>query len=463
MSVEYNIYNNTQNNIAYIERWCYSMNTKKEKGCVIMKIQAVLIDGFKNLSNVRITFNNITALVALNNFGKSNVLSGIDFGLTFIKANMEDKVDMMANTNLLPINRSMQGRNYRYEMEVLTEVGGNEYRVQYGYAFTWKNNEDSDPVIVQEYLKLKLDERGQKYTQLISRTNNYALYRSSETGRCSSKINVESAELVVNKLRAYDNIYYAEVIKKLNSMKMYMENNLDAKSFYQPDPIIRKGFENEMINADNLPRIVYNLKKQNPEQFDLLKDVYFQLFPDIEDVIVKNHKINALEGEPFPDDAPFVFSNSIYVLYVKDKNLISPINFEMMSDGAKRVFMILTKIIVSSVSNISLIAIEEPENSVHPGLFHAYIQIISQLLTDCKVIITSHSPYIISYLDPAWIHVGVNRTSGVAEFFGFKKSGQKQLENDAAGFNMSIGDYLFSILSDTESNINDYLECDTNE
>ena len=46
----------------------------------------------------------------------------------------------------------------------------------------------------------------------------------------------------------------------------------------------------------------------------------------------------------------------------------------MMSDGAKRVFMILTKIIVSSVSNVSLIAIEEPENSVHPGLFKAYMQ-----------------------------------------------------------------------------------------
>ena len=146
------------------------------------------------------------------------------------------------------------------------------------------------------------------------------------------------------------------------------------------------------------------------------------------------------------------------MLFVKDKNLANPVNFSMMSDGAKRVFMILTKIIVSSVSNISLIAMEEPENSVHPKLFQAYIQIISQLLDDCKIIITSHSPYIISYLDLSWIYVGMNRKPGVAEFFAFKKSGQKQLENDAGGFNMSMGDYLFSILSDTERNISDYLE-----
>jgi predicted ATPase len=439
------------------------MSITKKKECVTMKIQAVLIDGFKNLSNVKITFDNITALVALNNFGKSNVLSGIDFGLAFIKASVDDKMEMMANSNLIPINQMMQGRNYKFEVEVLTEDGGQEYRIQYGYEFSWQCDEDEEPEIVSEYLKIKLDEKGQKYTQLISRTKESALYKSSETGRCSSKIKVESSELVVNKLRAYDELYYAEIIRKLNGMRIYMENNLDAKSFYQPDPIIRKGLENEMINADNLPRIIFNLKKQNPDKFELLKDVYFQLFPDIEDVIVKNFKINAAESDQFPDDAPFIFTNSIYVLFVKDRNLANPVNFSMMSDGAKRVFMILTKIIVSSVSNISLIAIEEPENSVQPGLFKAYMQIISQLLDDCKVIITSHSPYIISYLQPAWIHVGVNRIPGVAEFFTFKKSGQKQLENDAEEFKMSIGDYLFSLLADTENNLCDYLECDANE
>ena len=435
-----------------------------KEGCVDMKIQAVLIDGFKNLSNVKISFDNITALVALNNFGKSNVLSGIDFGLDFIKASIEDKKDMMSNSNLIPINCSMVGRNYRYEMEVSTDINNEEYIIQYGYEFEWKDSEDKEPQIVSEFLKVKLDEKGQKFTQLINRTADLALYKSSETGRCSSKIRVENAELVANKLRAYDELYYAQIITKLNGMKIYMENNLDAKSFYQPDPIIRKGFENEMINADNLPRVIYNLKKQNPDKFELLKDVYSQLFPDIEDVIVKQFKINGLtNNEELPENLPFVFSNNYHVLFVKEKNLVNPVNFSMMSDGAKRVFMILTKIIVSSVSNISLIAIEEPENSVHPGLFQSYIQIISQLLDDCKVIITSHSPYIISYLDPSWIHVGVNKTAGVAEFFTFKKLGKKQLENDAAGFNMSMGDYLFSMLADNESNISDYLECDADE
>lgn len=425
-----------------------------------MKVQAVLIDGFKNLSKVKITFESISALVALNNFGKSNVLSAIDFGLFFIKTPIDDRVKMMANSDLIPINRNMQGENYKFEVEVLTEDAGQEHRVQYGYEFAWRCHEDEEPEIVHEYLKIKPAEKGRKYTQLINRKREVALYKSSKTGRCSSKIKIEPLGLVVNKLQAYDDLYYVKIIEKINAMKIYMEDNLDAKSFYQPDPIIRKGFENEMINANNLPRIIFNIKKSNPDKFELLKDVFFQLFPDIEDIIVKDFKINALESNQLPDDAPFVFSNSIHVLFVKDKNLTNTVDFSSMSDGVKRVFMILTKIIVSAVSNISLIAIEEPENSVHPGLFHAYIQIISQLLDDCKIIITSHSPYIVSYLNPSCIYVGINRKPGVAEFFPFKKSGQKQLENDAAEFNMSMGDYLFSMLADSESNISDYLECD---
>lgn len=428
-----------------------------------MKIQAVLIDGFKNLSDVKITFDNITALVALNNFGKSNVLSGIDFGLAFIKASIDDKMEMMANSNLIPINQSMQGRNYKFEVEVLTEDAGQEYRVQYGYEFAWQCDEDEVPEIVQEYLRIKLDEKRQKYTQLISRTVESAMYKSSEMGRCSSKIKVEPTELVVNKLRAYDEIYYADIIRKLNSMKFYMENNLDAKSFYRPDPIIRKGIGDMMIDAENLPRIIYQLKDKFNDKYELLKDVYAQLFPDVEDLIVKQYKINGADNDKLPDDAPFVLTNSIYVLYVKDRNLTHPIDFAMMSDGAKRVFMILTKIILASASNVSLIAIEEPENSVHPRLFQSYIRIISQLLDDCKIIITSHSPYIVSYLEPSWIHVGMNRKPGVAEFFTFKKSGQKQLQQDAEEFNMSMGDYLFSLLADSENNLDDYLECDVNE
>lgn len=420
-----------------------------------MKIENILIDGFKNISNVKLKLGNITALVAINNFGKSNVLHGINFGLTFIKANNEEKADMMSNSILFPINSNIQGKNYKFEVEAITQ----ENRiVQYGYEFRWYYNSKREPEIIKEYLKIKLNKKNNKFTQFINRTEEKALYKSSESGRCSSKIKIKSNELIINKLHAYDNLYYSDIINKINNMRMYMENNFDTENFCRPDPIIRKGFENEMIDTVNLPRIIFQLKQKEKNKFKLLKDIYFQLFPDIEDIIVKEYTLNQSASNKIPDDAPFIVTDKVYFLYVKNRNLIKTVDFSTMSDGAKRIFMILTKIIISRNSNVSLIAIEEPENSVHPGLFHAYIQIINQLLDNCKIILTSHSPYIVNYLNPLFTYIGINKIPGVAQFFTFKKSGKNQLEKDACTFNMSTGDYLFSMLTDVDSYIEDYLE-----
>ena len=423
-----------------------------------MKIQSVMIDGFKNLSYVKIIFNEITALVALNNFGKSNVLSAIDFGLHFMQATIKGKKRMMSNSNFMPMHKLMSGRNYKFEIETLTEFNNKKLKIIYGYEFVWKLKKDEEPLIVSEYLKMKIDDKNQKYVQIINRNKKIALYKRFEKGRCASEIKIEPTELAVNKLCAYDDFFYAEIIKKINDMKFYMENNLDVKSFYQTDPIIIKGLEDLDINAQNLPRAIYHLWKDDSDKFDLLKDAYKSLFPEVEDIIAGKRKIGITGNVTIPDDAPFALTDTEFALFVKNKNLEYPVNFTMMSDGAKRVFMILTKIILADLGNVSLIAIEEPENSVHPGLFQAYLQIISQLIEDCKIIITSHSPYILSYLEPSCIYVGVNRNPGIAEFFTFKKSGKKMLQKDSAHFEMSMGDYLFSLLADEKSVWKDYLE-----
>lgn len=425
-----------------------------------MKIQRIALDGFKNLNKVDISFHKITALVAVNNFGKSNVLTGIEFALNFMKAKEEERNGLMQSDDFIPINKASVDKKFQFEMETMTTVNDTKYRVVYGFSFAWVKTEKDEPMISGEYLKVKVDEKGKKYTQLINREGKEAYYKSSETGRCTTATVIEDLELVVNKLKAFDQLYYIEIIKRLNDLRLYMENNLDAKKFYIPNPIIRKGLPDDFINAENLPRVIAKLKQINPEKFDLLLDAYKRLFPDIEDIIVKELQINRNGEVVVPDDIPFIVSNSIYLLFVRDKNLSKLIDFEAMSDGAKRVFMILTKIIMASLDerNISLIAIEEPENSIHPSLFRTYLQIISDLLDDCKVIITSHSPYIISFLDINSIYVGIHRSGGIAEFYGIRRSKEKTLVDDAESVEMQLGDYIFSLLTDEESEIETYLE-----
>ena len=432
----------------------------KSKGRVIMKIQRISLDGFKNLNKVDISFNKITALVAVNNFGKSNVLAGIQFGLDFIRASEEERNGLMQGDGFIPINKSSLNKGFRFEVETATSINKVKYRIIYGFSFGWVKSDGDKAEISNEYLKVKVDMKGTKYTQLINRQGKQAFYKSSETGRCTTVTAIENLELVANKLKAFDQLYYIEIIKRLNDLRIYMENNLDAKKFYVPSPIIRKGLLDDFINVENLPRVIAKLRQTNPGKFDLLLDAYKRLFPDIEDIIVKELQINKNGEVVVPDDVPFIVSNSIYLLFVRDRNLSKLIDFEAMSDGAKRVFMILTKIIMASMEgkNISLIAIEEPENSIHPSLFKTYLQIIADLLDDCKAIITSHSPYVISFMDIDSVYVGIHKSGGIAEFYGVKKSKEKALLDDADSVDMKLGDYIFSLLTDDESEIEMYLE-----
>ena len=148
-----------------------------------MKIHAVTIGGFKNISNIRLSFDSITALVSLNNFGKSNVLTAIDFGLDFINGTVADKSDMMANTDYVPLNKSMVGQNFHFELDLhtFTDSDNKEYQVIYGFEFCWKTDETKDPYIVSEDLRYRPINNGQKFTQLIKRNEEKALYKSSVT------------------------------------------------------------------------------------------------------------------------------------------------------------------------------------------------------------------------------------------------------------------------------------------
>jgi len=426
----------------------------------VVKLSDVAIDGYKNLSNIRLKFNNITALVSVNNFGKSNVISAIDFAFNFIKASSIEKINMMSNSNFFPMNKSLllqdkKVGNYKFEVSGTVSSKEDNYDIIYGYEFVWKVDETVEPKIVKEYLKIKQDIKGARYTQIIQRDENKALYKRTKKGRCISPISIGKSDLVINKLKAYDDYVYNDLSKQINDIKMYFYNNVDKKSNFRKDTIVHSGLENENIDIDKLPRIVYDLNEKYENKYMLLKDAFLTLFPNIEDLIIKKVNLNRTEDVPIS-----LAGDNIYLLYVKDKYLIREIDFKLLSAGTKRIFLLLTRIIISSITdNIPLIAIEEPENSINPSLFQSFLRIVNILLDDCKLIITSHSPHIISYLSTNWLYIGIDKSQmGIASFYKFSKKGQKQLDKDANEYDMSMGDYLFTLLEDDDNAIDEYIK-----
>lgn len=423
----------------------------------IMEINKITLSGFRNLNKVVLNLEDLIALISTNNYGKSNVLSGIKFGIDFINANETQKHRMMKWIKGIPLNKELDKENYSFEMEIETMVNGNKYIMQYGYEFKWFKNDNSGQKVIKEYLKIKQEE-DKRFTLYLSRIDDNAVYKSSETGRCSTKLKIGNDELLINKLKAFDNLFYIEIINRINSIKFYIERHLDASNLYKQDLLVKGSLDElDFENTSNIPRMMFNLKNEYPDKFELLTNCFMQLFPEIKEIHIEELKLKNSTKE-ISEDVPFRIPNEIYRIMVLNKNLNQAVDFNNMSDGAKRIFLQLAIIIIAEIQGYAFVAIEEPENSIHPLLFQSYLRIISQFKGKCKIIITSHSPYLLKYIQTYNIYVGLPNQKGIAEFYSIKKKNERAIEKIANQYNISIGDYLFELINGTEDDIEELKE-----
>ncbi len=425
-----------------------------------MEILNITVGGFRNIKNVTLDFDSITALVGLNGYGKSNVMDAIEFGFDFIHSTNNLKNVMMASKQGIPILKTNAGQDFFFDIELRTKSNNQSFCIQYGYSFSWQT--DNNPAkITKEYLNIKKDEKNQKYNSFITRDETIAKYRSSETGRCSKNIKIDNYSLVISKLLSLDDLYYSDIINQVTSVQYFIERHLDAGPSFIPAPFVVKGFQElELQGIQSIPRAIFYLKKDYEDKYELLINSFKQLFPDVKDIEIQEIKLNQPTKMNLSDDAPFIFTDSIYTMSIIDEKMIQPVGFESLSDGTKRIFLMLTFAIIADIKGLSMIAIEEPENSIHPSLLQNYIDVLSQLINNCKIIITSHSPYIIQYLNPHSIYIGLNNDTGESTFGRIASTKVTALLKDAREYDKSIGDYIFNLLStsDSEEYLNEYLE-----
>ena len=149
------------------------------------------------------------------------------------------------------------------------------------------------------------------------------------------------------------------------------------------------------------------------------------------------------------------FSDKYYLLFVDDENLNSTVNFLAMSDGARRILLLLTFVVLAQINNYDLICIEEPENSIHPRLLRKLLYIISELSGETKLLFSSHSPYLINYMQPEDIYLGLPNDKGVAMFKKLKTNtnAKKRLLKDIEDSDMQLGNYLFDLMSGSNDDI----------
>lgn len=431
-----------------------------------MKLNKIRISGIFNLKDVEISLDDLSALIAPNNYGKSNVLHAIDFGVIFMEASLKRKLSLMRNRSLIPINIALEGDPFSFELEGDFFDGKRTFSFIYGYSFDWLKTSkgDTGARIIGEYLRMKSDD-DLKFRSYINREDtNSAYYLASPTGRCSKRLPVDSNILALNKLANFDDLFYIDSIRLLNRLDVR-----EIGTLQDPDKLFNIIAPNDDVNElsldypkeEKVGHYLNSLKELAPDKYALLKDVVTGLLVTIEDFEPVQINLRKDIEEEETKNLPFRLPETFYDVRVKERYNNQHTSINRISSGSKKIFFILTLVIAAEINKIPLLLLEELENSVHPRLLQNLLTAIVQLAGDTKVLITSHSPYLIKYLEPTKMKFGIPSNQGVADFRSLKPSKVTKVLKNASAEEVSVGEYMFEMLLDMDYDdelINEYFK-----
>jgi len=421
-----------------------------------MKITNITIRGYRNIKNVMIEMQNLLSFVSINNYGKSNLLRGIDFGFDFITRSEKVRKRMMSYYDGIPLNPFNENENFYFQIEGSFKDDQLLY-FKYGYEFVWNKDDNSGNKIINEWLDIK-ENGSSHYKKMLDRRD--CLFKKDFDSKYKNKLVLNEAQLFVDVLPSNSDIKYLNLINKIKNIKFNYCSLLDANPNFEPMPFHFIDEEDIVpYNDSDIPRALYYLNENTPAKFKEFKNAIFRLYPDFEDmsfnkkdieakmtkqIVLSNVDNNEENTELTP---PTLIKDQIYQIFIKTKYLNQPISMSRMSAGTKRIFWILLNVLMSSEMNVNMLAIEELETSIHPSLLKKLLEEIDMLSQNINILISSHSTNILQYLNPEQIYIGIPNEKGLAEFSKIKQSKYTKLKNIANNLGMSYGEYIFNYIS----------------
>lgn len=408
-----------------------------------MIIDGFDIKGISNIGHVRLDIREMNALIAPNGYGKSNVLSAISFGMDFLKASMESR-RLMLGSGFAPINEAMIHNKFRFELNGRLSTDEHAQLFLYGFECEWATA-DKEGCVMSEWLKVKLANE-QRYRQLVNRTSkDICLIVPSPKGRCNKPFEVSPLQLALSTI-ANGTLFLADIAKRICSINVPNLETLDnPESYFSMDG--NAGVS--LLGGRTLSEYIYFLKKTDENNYGILSDGIKQLIPRI--VEFEPYEITLSDGR-----------SRVYDIRVREAFNTAPTSIRLLSSGSKRMIFLFTLCIAAKKQNIPLIMIEEPENSVHPRMMENLLLTLQNYASDTKMLMTSHSPYLMRYLRPDQMYFGLPKNDGLAHFAQINPSKLKYLYKYAGDMELTIGEFMFDFMLDMEGDnekIGKYFVC----
>ena len=420
----------------------------------MFRITEICLSGFRNVVNTKIRTDDIACLVSSNNYGKTNVIDGIMFGIQFFKTTQSDREAQMGLSLDTPALQTNPSKTFDFELTLKDENGE---EIVYCYSFVWGTT-DKPGFIQNEYLKIAKEGNKRPTTLIVREKPEVFRYKSTDAATKMNELSIEPNNLAISVLSVLTDVFFIDKIKTVIYCHFINDYFFDVG---QGDfALYLSGAKKERYLFTPLPSAFAYLKRDNPNDARALVDAMKSLFPDVENIISLDGPIDAKDVRPSKYNNPW--DTHLSVILVKSKTLSNPIDFHRMSIGFRRIFVFLFHILQLQNEKVpTILAIEEPENSIQPSLLKMFLDIVKGFNSRLTIIFDSHSPFILSYLSPSSLYLGLPSEDGSACFRPFKASKIGPLENDAYESDLLIGQYITDLLGGDKEDIeklNRYLE-----
>jgi predicted ATPase len=328
-------------------------------------IRRLTLKRFRSIPSESITLDNPTIFVGRNGSGKSNVVSAFSFLAEAMAAPLQAVFDKAGGISAVR-NRS-SGKSYPPNLGVRVDFGRLNGRAGSGfYAFEVRALPNYGFSVVRE--QCSVGDGGARWWFDRVATG----FRSNVNGM---KPSLDPASLSLPLVGG--EAKFAAVLRTLAAMRVYAIEPGKLSQMQEPD-----SGTSLKPDGSNVTSVLKEIERQSKDDFQRISEILATIVPNTTRVQVKKHGKNlSLE----------------FTQEWGDKKRLKFESFSM-SDGTLRAIGLLAAVFQRPVP--TLIAVEEPEATMHPGALESVLDLLRHASKRMQVVITTHSPEL---LDAKWI------------------------------------------------------------
>lgn len=361
-------------------------------------IKELILKRYRSIPAERITFDNPTIFVGRNGSGKSNLVSVFSFLAEAMAAPLQAVFDRRGGFSAVLTHSS--GEDDPQNLGVRVNFGSLNGRSKAGfYAFEVKAQRSHGFSVVREQCLVTGDQDSRSWFDRVG--TNF----TSNIGGMKPSLDPASLGLLLVGGEAS----FAPVLRTLAALRVYS---------IEPRKLLEGPDSDTSLKSDgaNVTSVLKEIERQSESDFRRISDILATIVPNTIRVQVKEHgKRQSLE-------------------FTQEWGVNKRLKFDgsSMSDGTLRAVGLLAAVFQRPVP--SLIAVEEPEENLHPGALESILDLLHHASRHMQVVITTHSPEL---LDAKWItdrHLRlVEWTEGATRISTLSEASRKALQSHLMG------------------------------